>query len=177
MPLKHFWISACAEMTFPDVRDRGPVRLRTATEQDVPALAELYAGSVLALGPEHYTDAQVASWASFASDTDAFRRFVIEPTTFIAQDDTGVLGFCGIFDDGHIASLYVRPDRARLGIGTRLLEAALDYATLHHIEFVNAQASRLSQPLFLKLGFRTVRSEVAQRDGVGFERYLVERRV
>jgi putative acetyltransferase len=153
------------------------MHLRTATEQDVPALAELYAGSVLALGPELYGKEQVASWAAFASDSDAFRRFVLEPTTFVAEDETGILGFCGIFDDGHIASLYVRPDRARQRLGTRLLEAALDYAARHGIEFVNAHASRLSHPLFLKFGFSTVRTEVAQRDGASFERYLVERRV
>jgi putative acetyltransferase len=153
------------------------MRPRTATEQDVPALAELYAGSVLALGPQLYDDDQVASWAAFASHTDAFRRFVLEPTTFVAEDETGILGFCGIFDDGHIASLYVRPDRGRRGIATQLLEAALDYAVHQRIEFVNAHASRLSHPLFLKLGFKTVRTEVARRDSVSFERYLVERRV
>jgi putative acetyltransferase len=153
------------------------MHLRTATEADVPALADLYAGSVLALGPQLYDGDQVASWAAFASDTDGFRRFVLEPTTFVAEDESGIVGFCGIFDDGHIASLYVRPDRARRGVGTRLLEAALDYATRHGIEFVNAHASRLSHPLFLKFGFTTVRSEIAQRNAVGFERYLVERRV
>jgi putative acetyltransferase len=137
--------------------------IREAVEADVPLLAELYAGSVKMLAPGAYTPEQVAAWAGFAEDTEAFRRWALEARTLVMEDDSGILAFCGVEATGHVASLYVRADRARRGIGTQLLQIALD----------PAGASGL--PVFKRLGFAVVGIEKGACGGAMFERYLVRK--
>ncbi|MFQ5569646.1 MAG: GNAT family N-acetyltransferase [Rhodothermales bacterium] len=150
------------------------MHIRIATEADLPVLADLYAGSVNAIGPEQYSEAQVASWASFARK-DTFCRFILESITYVAEDESGVLGFCGLSDSGHIASLYVRSDCTRQGIGSKLLATALDQAVKRGIRILRSEASEFSYPLFLKFGFILSGMETVDRNGVIFNRYLVEK--
>ena len=151
------------------------MQIRIAAEDDLVALAELYTNSVKAIGPQQYSEVQIDKWASFPSDVAAFRHFILEPTTYIAEDESGVVGFCGISENGHIASLYVRGDRTDRGIGSTLLTAALVHAQNRGMNSLYAEASIFSLPLFLKFGFRVSGTEIVYRDGVEFERYLVEK--
>ncbi|MFW5663992.1 MAG: GNAT family N-acetyltransferase, partial [Coleofasciculus sp.] len=85
--------------------------IRMAQESDIPELAQLYQETVLAIAPHYYSEEQTHSWASFATDSVRFREFILSGKTFLATDETGILGFAGIADDGHITSAYVRRDR------------------------------------------------------------------
>ncbi|MCA9028546.1 MAG: GNAT family N-acetyltransferase [Planctomycetaceae bacterium] len=145
-----------------------------ATADDVDELAELFVDSVRSAGPRGYTPRQVDSWAASASDRERFQEFILKPTTYIAIDESGPVGFCGIEANGHIASLYLRGDRQRQGIGTQLVDYVLDYANRAGINRLHAEASEFSLPLFLKLGFQTVGTETVERNGATFVRHLVE---
>lgn len=151
------------------------VNIRTAEELDVPALAELYQTTVLAVATQHYSPEQTQMWASFASDTENFQKFILKATTFIATDERGILGFAGITEDGHVTATYVRSDLIRQGIGSILMEKILEYAHLHKIRRLYAEASEFSLGLFQKFGFHIYDTEIVDRQGVLFRRYLVER--
>ncbi|MCA9109466.1 MAG: GNAT family N-acetyltransferase [Planctomycetaceae bacterium] len=125
-------------------------------------------------GPRSYTQTQINSWAASASDRERFQEFLLRPTTYVAIDETGPVGFCGIDADGHIASLYLRGNRQRQGICTSLVRHVLDYANRTGINRLHAEASEFSLPLFLKLGFQTVGTETVERYGATFVRHLVE---
>lgn len=149
--------------------------IREAVEADVPQLAALYAGSVKTLSPGAYSPEQVLAWAGFADNTDAFRQWVLGPRTLVMEDDSGILAFCGVDDAGHVASLYVRADRARQGLGTQLLQTALDRAAALGVHSFHAEASELSLPVFKRLGFSVEAIEKGACGGAVFERYLVRR--
>ncbi|MFP4119447.1 MAG: GNAT family N-acetyltransferase [Coleofasciculus sp.] len=146
-----------------------------AQELDIPELAQLYQETVLAIAPHYYSPEQTHSWASFASDIASFREFILAATTFLATDETGILGFAGIADNGHITAAYVRRDRIHQGIGSTLMQTLLDYAKNHTIERLYAEASEFSLGLFKKYGFHVYDTEIVERQGVEFQRYLVER--
>jgi len=150
------------------------MNFRLATESDLPDLAALYRQTVLVHAPQYYSPAQVKIWAGFALDTDPFRQFILAVTTFVAIDDTGILGFAGIGEDGHVASTYVRHDCIRQGVGSTLMQSVLDHARTHHILRLFSEASELSLGLFEKFDFRLYDTEVVDRQGVVFSRYLVE---
>jgi putative acetyltransferase len=151
------------------------MNIRIAKELDIPALAELYQTTVLAIAPQHYSQAQTQIWASFSADTAGFQQFILKPTTFIAIDKTGIVGFVGIADDGHVTSAYVRSDRIRQGIGSTLIQQILEYAHSHKIQRLYAEASEFSLGLFEKFGFHIYDTEIVDYQGVQFRRYLVER--
>ncbi len=149
--------------------------IRTAIESDIPALAKLYSHSVKAIAPGQYSQEQVQVWASFSEETESFRRFILEPTTFVAEKTLLLLGFSGVTHKGHIASLYVHGDYNRQGIGSLLLDSVIEYAQINGINQLHSEASEFSKPLFEKFGFSSYATEKVIRNGVLFQRYLMRR--
>lgn len=150
------------------------MQIRQAQAADVPVLADLYRQSVITHGPAYYSPDQVEAWAAFGADTPAFRQFILEPTTFMVEDETGIVGFAGIAEAGHVTAVYVRSDRLHQGIGSVLMQVVLDHAESHRIPRLYAEASGFSLGLFKKFGFQLYDREIVIRHGVQFERYLVE---
>ena len=72
--------------------------IRVANESDLPELSALFRQTILVNAPEHYTPAQTETWASSSSDAVHFHQLILGVSTFIAVDDTGILGFAGIGD-------------------------------------------------------------------------------
>lgn len=151
------------------------MNIRIAEESDLPELSALYRQTVLVNAPQHYSSAQTEVWASFASDLSHFRQFIFGVTTYVVVNETGVLGFAGIGDDGHVLSTYVRHDCIRQGIGSALMRNLLEHAHRHQMQRLYAEASEFSLGLFKKFGFQVYEMEQADRQGVKFDRYLVER--
>jgi putative acetyltransferase len=153
-----------------------PHRLRRATAADVPALAALYRDVALALAPQAYASEQVAAWAAFGADTPAFRDYVLEPDTWVAESDGQPIAFCGIDDAGEVRSLYVRADLTRCGLGGALLTHAIDDATARRgIGRFKAWATVFSRPVFERHRFRLLEVVDAEYGGVSFERARLER--
>jgi putative acetyltransferase len=100
---------------------------------------------------------------------------ILGVTTYVAEADTGILGFAGIGDNGYVASTYVRHDCLHQGIGSLLMQAVLTHAQEKQIQRLYAKASEFSLGLFQKFGFSQYDTEVVDRNGVQLTRYLVER--
>jgi ribosomal protein S18 acetylase RimI-like enzyme len=97
--------------------------IRTATIDDVRAIAEVHVASWLAayrgLVPDDVLDAQ--SVDARAAQWDEWLRNG-ETRTLVAG---GVDGFVTFWEtSGEVAALYVAPDRGRRGIGSALIDAA-----------------------------------------------------
>ena len=157
-----------------------PFDWRPATPADVFELAPLYRDAALRLGPLVYTPDQVQAWASFAQDEDAFRGYVLDADTWIAQRpaDGRTLGFCGVSPQGELRevhSLYVTPDFTRRGLGSAMLRRTLERAESNGARRFEAWATPFSRPVFEAAGFVLVQSVTAPFAGVMFERYRVER--
>ena len=153
----------------------GSLSVREAIASDIPALANLFRSAALGAGPEYYTPHQVREWAAFADEDEAFSHFILKATTLIAEEDAGIVAFGGIEADGHIASLYVRPDRLRRGIGSALLARLVELAVERGIKRLYAETNLLSRPLFEGFGFEWIDTETVERGEALFERYIVER--
>ena len=155
----------------------GTMDIRLAKEADLSELGALFCQTVLVNAPKYYTLAQTTVWAASPDDAEQFRQFIFGVTTFVATDDAGLLGFAGIGEDGHVASAYVRYDSLHQGIGSTLMQAVLDYAQNHRIHRLYAEASEFSLGLFKKFGFQLYDTELVDRHGVQFTRYLVKRQL
>jgi putative acetyltransferase len=158
----------------------GPFTWRPATPADVPALAALYRAAALCFGPEVYTGAQVAAWAGFPDDAPAFRRYVLDTDTWLAEHpgDAAPLGFCGVDRAGavrEVHSLYVRPQATRQGLGSAMLRRSLQRAQGGGACRFGAWVTPFSRPVFLRAGFTWTRTVAAEFAGTVFERYRVER--
>ncbi len=150
------------------------MNIRIAKESDLVELSDLYRQTVLINAPQHYSPAQTKMWASFSSNTRHFHQFIFAGTTYVAVGETEILGFAGIGEEGHVLSTYVKHDCLHQGIGSALMHNVIDHAHTHHIRRLYAEASEFSLGLFQKFGFCVYDTERIERNGVQFDRYLVE---
>lgn len=152
------------------------IEIRRASEMDVPLLAALYRRTVEALGPSLYTAEQVAAWAATADDTVSLREYILVPRTHVAIVDGTLAGFCGIGEDGHVASLYVAPEVTRGGVGSRLLSHAMaDARSAFTLQRFYTEASYFSRKVFERHGFHVDEEEVVDRNGALFRRFKMSR--
>jgi len=148
--------------------------IRQATAADVEPLAEVYAGTVRTLGPQLYTREQVEAWAA-ATKRPAFVDFVLKPMTFVAVAADVPIGFSGVEEDGHVASLYVDGAWTRRRVGTALLERVLVYAKEQGMDELYTEASQFSRPLFERFGFLVAETQYVTYNDVLFERWLMRK--
>ena len=157
-----------------------PFVWRPALPADVAVLAALYRDAALRMGPLVYTPEQSRAWASFAEDEPAFRDYVLQADTWIAErvGDGRVLGFCGASRAGELRelhALYVTPPLTRRGLGGAMLRRTLQRAEHEGATRFAAWATPFSKPVFLAAGFALTQTVNAPFAGVMFERYRVER--
>jgi len=151
------------------------MRLRPYAQTDAPALAAIYRNAVLALGTPAYTPQQVAVWASFAEEADAFAHFLAEGYTVIAEIDDRPVSFCQLKPLDHVALLYTDPEFARQGMATAVYHAIEQHARAKRQSVLTTDASKISRPFFEQNGFTLRRTEQTHRHGVYFERYQMEK--
>lgn len=151
------------------------MKIRIATQADLSALATLFRETVMTHGPQHYSAAQTAAWAATPLDAEQFERFILGVQTYVAETAAGIVGFGGLGADGHVASLYVRHDCVGQGVGSALLAHVIEQARRDRLPRLYAEASEFSLGLFKKFGFQQYDTEVVERFGIAFTRYLVEK--
>ena len=157
-----------------------PFVWRPANGADVYLLAALYRDAALRLGPLVYTPGQARAWASFAEDAPAFRDYILQADTWIAErlGDGRVLGFCGASREGdlrEVHSLYVTPASTRRGLGSAMLRRTLQRGEHEGATRFAAWVTPFSRAVFLAAGFALTQTVQAPFAGVMFERYRVER--
>ena len=152
--------------------------IRAVEASDLRALANIYRSSIIFLGDDFYTPEQIAAWASFPDDLEAFRKWVTHPMTVVAVESDGkCLGFGGLEDSGRISSLFVLPGSMRKGVGSALLTKLLSEAKLRGLGEVTTEASEFSKPLFEKFGFTVKNIEHTEFKEVPFTRYAMQLRI
>ncbi|MCB1874783.1 MAG: GNAT family N-acetyltransferase [Chromatiales bacterium] len=150
------------------------LEVRPAIEADLPVLRALYRDAVLGVGRTAYSAEQVDVWVNFSAEA-GFEGFILSADTYVALKQGAIVAFCGLADEGHLASIYVGRAHQRCGIGLALLNYVLARHPHPSSGRYYTEASEFSRPLFLRAGFHLVGIEKVQRNGVGFERYLMER--
>jgi GNAT superfamily N-acetyltransferase len=150
------------------------VSLRKATPEDVPVLERVIAASARGLSRQDYTDAQVeaALGSAFGVDSELIR----DGTYFVAEAE-GEIVACGgwsrrqtrfgsdrqpgrqsalldpAVDAARIRAFFVRPDRARQGIGRALLERCEAEARAHGFRAVELVATLPGRRLYQVFGY------------------------
>jgi ribosomal protein S18 acetylase RimI-like enzyme len=139
-------------------RTGGPLfTIRAGTPADAAAIHAVHRRSILAVGREYYTQAEVESWA-LGLVTEHYAKVMAErrETFLVAIDRAGaVVGFCSSRDD-EILGFYVDPDFAGRGAGSALLRHAECAFLAEGHRRIWLQASRAGQSFYEARGYEAV---------------------
>ncbi|WP_049922068.1 GNAT family N-acetyltransferase [Halopiger djelfimassiliensis] len=141
------------------------VRVRDATAADAEVIADVHAASIRELGSEAYDDEQIRAWLS---NVDPERYPLGEPGFHVViaeRDDGEIVGF-GLLDRepsdledpaaGTVGAVYVRPDHAREGVGSAILETLESAASEAGLERLVLTASRNAIEFYRRRGYEGV---------------------
>ena len=131
------------------------IKIRKATLQDCKALCEIHISAIRELGKTHYSEAEVDAW-SRARTPERYEKHIRERQVVVAQHRSLPVGF-GTLDlvTGQVVQLYVRPEYARKGIGTQILEALLGMARAAGLREVHCISSLNAEAFYANAGFQS----------------------
>ena len=146
--------------------------IRKYRPSDCTAMAELFYNTVHTVNAKDYTKEQLDEWATGKTDIALWDLSFREHNSFVAIENHILVGFADIDKNGYLDRLYVHRDYQRRGIGTALcnkLERTVPGNIITH-------ASITAKPFFEKRGYRVIREQQVERQGVALTNFVMERR-
>ena len=145
------------------------MELRRYESSDCKEVAELFYNTVHIINAKDYTKEQLDVWATQEVDLEKWNQSLQGHYSVVAVDNEIIVGFGDIDKDGYLDRLYVHADYQRKGIATAIckqLEQAVEGKITTH-------ASITAKPFFEKRGYRVVKQQPVQRQGISLINYIM----
>lgn len=136
---------------------------------DCKELTELFYNTVHIVNARDYTKEQLDVWATGQVDLKKWDQSLQEHFSIVAVEDDVITGFGDIDKSGYLDRLYVHSDYQRKGIATAIcnqLEAAVQESIVTH-------ASITARPFFEKRGYKIVKEQRVERQGIFLTNYIM----
>lgn len=149
------------------------ITIRKATRDDAPAIHELHTESVWKLCGGHYSNDQIHGWLDHRTP-DGYFSAIDQGRLFVAIEGSVIVGFGGAVP-GEIHAIYVLPCRIKEGIGSLLLEHAMQIGQ-DGSDKVVLESTLNAVSFYRRKGFSEVRRKLIRRGNVELSVVLMELR-
>lgn len=129
------------------------ISIRAASIADIPAIIDLYQGTVRSVNARDYSPWHVEVWASGASGHRRWKMAIAEQYFVIAEVGGAAAGFGSIAKDGYLDFLYVHKDFQRRGFGSALLISLEQKACEQKNQIIYSHVSRTTKGIFERFGY------------------------
>ena len=136
--------------------------IREYQSSDCEELTKLFYNTVHTVNAKDYTEEQLDAWATGQVDLNKWDQSLREHYSIVAVENEMLVGFGDIDKSGYLDHLFVHADYQGKGIGTMIcnrLEQAGSGNIITH-------ASITARPFFEKRGYRVVKEQQVERQGV-----------
>lgn len=147
------------------------MQLRRYKQSDCRELAELFYNTVHTVNAADYNNEQLNAWATGHVDLEAWNKSLQEHYSIVAVDNGMIVGFGDIDQTGYLDRLYVHADYQGMGIATAIcnkLEQSVSGKIVTH-------ASVTAKPFFEKRGYKVIKEQSVERQGVFLTNYVMEK--
>ncbi len=166
------------------------MRIREADPADADSIRDVHVRAIRELGTQAYSREQVEAWAAGCASAEYAETITDEGTAFVvAEEDGSVVGF-GTMSfapaaeyrtsvDAAVTGVYVDPDVARRGVGSRLYDALERRARNRGAESLGLRASLNAVPFYEAQGYHRVAErshEFSSHESTGVTGTVVEMR-
>lgn len=129
--------------------------VRPAQPGDAGAVADVQSAAARAFGPAHYTDEQLSHWAR---ERDPGHYDFDDGVHLVAERDGELVGWGWVLPERcEVRAVYVHPDHARDGVGSRLLDRLEAEARLKECSALSLWSSLPARRFYAANGYDHVR--------------------
>ena len=143
--------------------------IRKYRPSDCKELTELFYNTVLSVNAKDYTKDQLNVWVTGQADLEKWNNSLQEHFSVVAVDDEIIVGFGDIDRTGYLDRLFVHRHYQGRGIATaicnQLEQVVQGDITVH--------ASITAKPFFEKRGYKLVKEQQVERQGVFLKNYVM----
>lgn len=147
------------------------MQLREYITSDCEQLSKLFFQTVHSVNAKDYTKEQLDVWATGTVDLKEWDKSFTEHYTVVVIDNNIIVGFGDIDKTGYLDRLYVHADYQGKGVATaicnRLEQAVQGKITTH--------ASITAKPFFEKRGYKVVKEQQVERQGIYLINFCMEK--
>ncbi len=143
--------------------------IREYHSSDCKKLTELFYNTVHTVNAKDYTKEQLDVWATGQVDLKTWNQSLQEHFSIVAVDDNIIVGFGDIDKTGYLDRLFVHSRYQRKGIATAIcdqLESAVQENIVTH-------ASITARPFFEKRGYKVVKEQQVERQGIFLTNFVM----
>ena len=145
--------------------------IRKYKQSDCKELAELFYNTVHTVNAKDYTTEQLNVWATGQVDIEKWNLSLQEHYSIVAVENDVIVGFGDIDKTGYLDRLFVHSEYQRKGIATAIC-SQLEHAVQGNIV---THASITARPFFEKRGYRIIREQQVERQGVFLTNFIIEK--
>ncbi len=148
------------------------MEIRKYQPSDCKELTRLFYNTVHIINAKDYTEEQLNVWASGEIDLEKWNQSLQEHFSVVMVDNRVIVGFGDIDRTGYLDHLFVHADYQRKGIATAIceqLEQAIQESIVTH-------ASITARPFFEKRGYRVIKEQQVERQGIFLINYIMEKK-
>lgn len=143
--------------------------IRKYQASDCKELADLFYNTVHIVNAKDYTKEQLNVWATKQVDLEKWNKSLQEHFSVVALDNETIVGFGDIDKTGYLDRLFVHANYQKKGIATALcnqLEQAVQGDITTH-------APITAKPFFEKRGYKLVKEQQVERQGIFLTNYVM----
>lgn len=147
------------------------MKIRKYKISDCEELAKLFYDTVHTINAKDYTEEQLNVWATGQVDLEKWNQSLHEHFTVVAVEDEVIIGFGDIDKTGYLDRLYVHRDHQGKGVATAIcnqLEQTVQENVVTH-------ASITARPFFEKRGYKMVKEQQVERQGIMLTNFIMEK--
>lgn len=146
--------------------------LRRYKSSDIQQVLRLFLNTVRTVNLKDYSEEQVRAWATGKEGAAAWDASLRSHLCYVAVAGEQIVGFGDMDASGYLDRLYVHKDYQRQGVATALCDRLEgETSTMRY----SVHASITALPFFQHRGYRIVRSQIVNRQGVLLKNFVMEK--
>lgn len=145
--------------------------IRKYRSSDCKEIIELFYNTVHTVNAKDYTKEQLDVWATGKVELEKLDKSFQEHFTVVAVDEEIIVGFGDIDKTGYLDRLYVHHDYQKKGVATAICNE-LEKVVQSNI---TTYASITAKPFFEKRGYKVIKEQKVERQGVFLTNFCMEK--
>lgn len=145
------------------------VDIRQYQQSDCKELTELFYNTVHTVNAKDYTKEQLNVWATGQVDLEKWDLSLQEHYSVVAVENNVIVGFGDIDKTGYLDRLFVHADHQGKGIATAICDRLEQFVKKN----VTTHASITARPFFEKRGYKVVKEQQVERQGIFLTNYVI----